>query len=342
MLLFKDPIFCDPLTDKVSPVRELLTTNYEKELSSDYVYLIGDTLYDYVGSVQNIDDVDTGTLFKYGNTIYIKDHDTNTKELYNERFIVDRTTYEMRVVTTSIEDALVDYAKNLQQQTNIMKAGNIKVVPSGNVYMPELLPDDDPLERIVKLMLRSIKIVLNDHRKDSDKKHYKKHYIDNIKSALDGATKNMSITKFLSWCKSFDWDWEFIFTNAGPNVPNPLPAPVIILSTQPLPWQDIPSETKNCFTVPLVDGEDPLKRGIKLVLFYKKIDIKDYKKKSPTPHLINNMKSALKSKQKMTMLYCLSWCEIIDLQYSFRIINRETGIWYRIVGYDVTTNGDEE
>lgn len=338
MLLLKEPFFCDPLHDKALPVRELFTTDYEKELSVDYFYLIDDTLYEYVGNVTYMDSTPNGCIFKYGGVLYVKEHDDATVELYNERFIVEQAVYEARTGTTGLEAALVEYAKSLHQQTNIMKAGNIKVVPSGNVYMPELLPDDDPLERIVKLMLRSMKIVLNDHRGCFDKKHQ----IDNIKSALNGATKNMSITKFLSWCKNFDWGWEFIFDNAYPNVPSPLSAPVVIDSMFPMPWVEIPPETKTCFTVPLVDGEDPLKRGIKLVLADKRIDIKDYKKKSPTPHLINNMKSALKSKQKMTMLYCLSWCEIIDLQYSFRITNKETGIWYRIVGYDVTTNGNEE
>jgi hypothetical protein len=166
--------------------------------------------------------------------------------------------------------------------------------------------------------------------------------LDNIKSALNGATKNMSIVKFLSWCETLELDWEIIIDNYTVDVPHPLSTKITLTNKEEMPWIEIPPETDNIFTVPLTEGEDPLKRGIKLVLGQKLINLKDYRKKSPTPHLLNNMKSALKSKQKMTVPYFLNWCEIIDLSYSIRVTNRKDGVWYKITGYDVTTNSKED
>lgn len=336
----KEPFFCDPFKDKALPVIELDKSSLDEtlELSKDYFYLLDDTIYEFVGTVTNDSDLPNGCIGKSGNKYYIEEHTAYTKPAYNIQYVIEKELYESRITEAGLEDAVAKYVHNAHTNNNILKAGNIRIVPSGNVYIPELNPTDDPLERIVKLMLRHIKVVLNDHRGIFNKKHQ----IDNIKSALDGATKNMSITKFLSWCENFNWQWEFTFDNINPRVENPMSGPIVLSSAYPLPWEQVPPETKECFTVPLVDGEDPLKRGIKLVLWDKKIDIKKYKHRSPTPHLINNMKSALKSKQKMTLLYAMSWCEIIDVEYQFKITNKEDGVWYKIIGYTVTTNGEEE
>ena len=279
-----------------------------------------------------------GTIGLIGERYYVESHLKDMEELYNVKFVISKRDYDERVTSgNSLEDMMRSYSQNYKANNNLIKSGNIKIVPSGEVYIPELDPNDDPLERVIKLMLRHMKLVLNDYRDQFDKKHG----LDNIKSALNGATKNMSIIKFLSWCENFELNWEIVLDNVGPHIQSPISRPVVLSNKHPYPWADIPPETKDCFTVPLTEGEDPLKRGIKLVLGEKRIDLKDYKHKSPTPHLLNNMKSALKSSQKMTLPYFLNWCEIIDLIYSFKVTNPKDGIWYKLTGYDMTTNDKE-
>ena len=336
MLMFNDPIFCDPLKNKVLPVIELLPDD-KRELSKDNFYLIGDTVYEYIG-YSSISDINPGTISKIGERYYVEPHLPENEEIYDKKFITSKREYDDRMKSSSsLEEMVTKYYNNYKKNNNLLVSGNIKITPSGEVYIPELDPDDDPLERVIKLMLRHMKLVLNDYRDQFDKKHG----LDNIKSALNGATKNMSIIKFLSWCDTFGLVCEITFDNISSNVPHPIPKPITLTNKEPYPWMDIPPETKDCFTVPLTDGEDPLKRGIKLVLGIKRIDLKEYKDKSPTPHLLNNMKSALKSKQKMTLPYAINWCEIIDLSYSFKVINPKDGIWYKMTGYDMTTNDKE-
>lgn len=337
MLLMKEPFFCDPLKDLALPVIELTKDNEKNVLSKSYFYLIGDTIYEYVGA-SSISDMKPGTIGLIGEKYYVENHLEETKELYNVKFVIPKEVYESRIHGgVTLEDMIRIYSDNYNSNNNLIKSGNIKIVPSGEVYIPDLSPEDDPLERVIKLMLRHMKLVLNDYRESFDKKHG----LDNIKSALNGATKNMSIIKFLTWCENFELNWEIVLDNIGPHSPSPISRPIVMTNRCPYPWIDVPEEVSGCFTVPLLDGEDPLKRGIKLALGEKKIDLRDYKHKSPTPHLLNNMKSALKSGQKMTLPYFMNWCEIIDLSYSIKVINPKDGIWYKMTGFDMTTNDKE-
>mgnify|MGYP003571241725 CR=1 FL=1 len=337
MIVINDPFFCDPYEDLCLPVIDLNdTADRPLKLDRDHFYLIGDTLYKLVQH-RSMSDVRPGTIIQIGDKYFVEPYVDEQEDLYNKRFIVSKAEYDKRIQMASIDDMMESYASNYGLNQNIIKSGNIKITPVGEVYMPELESTDDPLERIIKLTLRHMKPVLNEYRGSFDKKHG----LDNIKSALNGATKNMSILKFLSWCESFNLDWEITIDNSSSGVPNPMQYMIVMNNHEEFPWEEIPEETKECFTVPLSVGEDPLKRGIKLALGQKLIDLKDYRKKSPTQHLINNMKSALKSKQKMTLPYFLNWCEIIDLKYSFKVLNTDDGVWYKISGFDVTTNDKE-
>lgn len=336
MILINDPIFCDPMTSTVLPVIELIEKDNVK-LDKEHFYLVGSKIYKYTG-LGSISSIEPGTICKLGDRYYIEPHLEENLELYDKKFITSRRVYDDRINSSgSLEDMIKKYTKNYNNKNNLILSGNVKIVPSGEVYMPDLDPDDDPLERVTKLMLRHMKLVLNDFRGQFSKKHG----LDNIKSALNGATKNMSIIKFISWCDTLGLEWEITFDNTSSDVPLPLSKPIVLNSKHEYPWVDIPEETKTCFTVPLERGEDPLKRGTKLVLNEKRIDIKDYRHKSPTPHLLNNMKSAIKSKQKMTLPYCLNWAEIIDIIISFKVINPKDGIWYKMTGYVMTTNDKE-
>ena len=336
MLLINNPIFCDPWGDERLPVVEITPDMKIENLDDKHVYLVGDYIYKFI-KASSFKDIKPGVIVCVDGRYLIEPHTEESGECYHRKYIVSEDSLDKRVKKESFADMFMSYHHNYQNDNNIIRSGNIKIVPVGDVFMPDLEPDDDPLERIIKLMLRHIKPVMNEHR-DS---FTKKHGLDNIKSALNGATKNMSIVKFLAWCDSFDLDWDITITNLDENVMNPLIHPIELSSRTPMPWIIIPSETKGCFTVPLIEGEDPLKRGIKLALAQKNINIKDYNKRSPTPHLLNNMKAALKIKQKMTLPYFIYWCEIIDMRYSIKVTSRADGIWYKITGYDVTTNDKE-
>lgn len=336
MIFIKDPIFCDPLGEKVLPIVDL-TTEPVQRLDTEHFYLIGDTIYKFIGR-GSLNNLQPGTICIIGEKYYVEPHTKENQEIYNQKYIVSKEEYDSRTTSEgNLLEMLKSYSKNYKRDNNIILSGNIKIIPSGEIYMPELDPDDDPLERVTKLMLRHMKLVLNDFRSQFSKKHG----LDNIKSALNGATKNMSIVKFISWCDTLGLEWEIVFDNQSSNSPLPLQRPIILTSNTEYPWVDIPKETKTCFTVPLCKNEDPLKRGIKLVLNEKRIDLKDYRHRSPTPHLLNNMKSALKSKQKMTLPYCMNWAEIIDLTISFKLINPKDGIWYKMTGYNMSTNDPE-
>lgn len=332
MLLISDPIFCDPWEDTILPVIEL--TNAVTELDTEHFYLVGNLVYRFVHH-KSLSEVKPGSIIKVGPRYFIEPHNEETEPFYQAGFIVSKEEYEHRVDGDfSDADMLRSYARNYKRANNIIKSGNIRITPLGEIYMPELDINDDPLERIIKLMLRHMKLVLNEYRGQ----FAKKHGLDNIKSALNGATKNMSILKFLVWCQSFELDWEITIDDIEGDIPSPLKSKITLNNLEPYPWVDIPEESQDIFTVPLTKGEDPLKRGVKLALWQKQLDIREYRRKSPTQHLLNNMKSALRSKQKMTLPYFLSWCEIIDMIFSFRVLNRKDGIWYKITGYDVTTN----
>jgi hypothetical protein len=340
MILENDAIFCDPRRDLILPVTELTHDDFSSgrpKLDENHFYLIGDYIYRYVPDA-TMKNLEPGTIGKFGGVYYLNPHTETDIESYNKQFITTRHQYEERINgEDSFEDMMHKYAKNYKANKNIIRSGNIKIVPIGEIYMPDIEPDDDPLERIVKMMIRHMKPVLNEYRGQ----FAKKHGLDNIKSALNGATKNMSILKFLAWCDTFELDWDIIIDNIDSNVPHPMETQIVLCNREEYPWEDIPYEDIEYFTVPLTEDEDPLKRGIKLALWQKKIDLKEYRKKSPSQHLLNNMKSALKSKQKMTLPYFLNWCEIIDLSYSFRLLNQTDGIWYKITGYDITTNDKE-
>lgn len=338
MLSMIDPFFCDPQKDLSLPVIELTKNEINKKvLDKSHFYLIDGTIYEYVGQCP-FKEYEPGTISLIVKGKYhIEPHTSEYEDLYTEKYIISKSEYDNRIGgKDTVESYLESYLNNYRTNNNLLKSGNIKIEPSGETYIPELDQNDDPLERVIKLMLRHMKLVLNDYRSQFSKKHG----LDNIKSALDGATKNMSILKFLSWCKTFELEWEITVNNINSQVPSPISKPIVLTSKEEYPWVEIPKKTPTSYTIPLMENEDPLKRIIKLALGEKCIDLRNYKHKSPKPHLLNNMKSALESKQKMSLPYFLNWCEIIDLIYSIKVTSPD-GIWYKLTGYDMTTNDRE-
>lgn len=207
---------------------------------------------------------------------------------------------------------------------------------TGDIYIPKTREEDSPLERILKMIITSMKVVSSEQRKRvSDDYKY-----DNMVSSLDGATKHLSIIKFLEWTRLLEIEWEFsVFDMDG--APYPL-GKTLTVSNRDDAWADIEvPEDKELFMVPCVEGEDPFKRLIKLALWTKQVPKSVYRKKGSTPHQINNLISALRSTQKMTSDYFAIWCELLSMGSSFTLTNQK-GIWYKAVGYDITTNYKEE
>lgn len=330
-----DWVFRDPVTKESHPVIVSLTNVIA--LEKGCLYLIGNYVYKCIGKIQSIKDVQQGHIVCINGNWKIEPYmDNGLKHRFSENNIITKEEYEKELnVSNNFDEIVSEYIADYEQGKNLMIRMSTNT-SSGDVFLPELTPDDDPFEKVIKSMLLHLKVVLNDYKHNVDKPHI----VDNLRSALSGATKNMSITKFLLWCKVLQLDWEISVFNVDDTVEHPINT--INVSNYNDSWQIIsPAEDKSIFVVPLVEGEDPLKRIIKLALYQKQINTKDCEDKSSSAHLINNMKSALKNKQKMTMTYFMSWCELLDIMFEIKVIEPKTGVYYQVIGYDLYTNAEE-
>lgn len=335
-----DAIFVDPEDGSVHEVHLISNGIDDQEIiwkEGDY-YVIGNYLYLFMGPCDKNDAPD-GSIYVDQGILRTKEHsgDDEGMSKYNIDNIRSGSEYQSRVSWKhgTIDDIADRYT---EMEGNILDGYNI-LANTGSVYIPELRDTDDPMERIIKLMIINMKLKLNEKRVSTEKEYA----IDNLRSALNGATKNMSILKFLMWCSVLNLEWEFSLINA-PDAPRPmLDNPVTISSKKPLNV-DIPEfvQDKRIFYVPLVEPEDPLKRLIKVAIWTLQINLKDYKDKGTSSHCINNLRSGLKGKQKMSIQGMMKWCEILDLMLVIKVTNPETGIWYKSIGYDVFTNSTEE
>lgn len=309
-------------------------------------YAIGDEVYECVEITDpyQMKDGMLGYLVKEDCVCIQPYSDKELKERYSVTHMIPTEEYyqrkgletNMEEICNIAEQYVDEYKKGNNRMTHLMA----KTSSSGEVFIPEIRPDDDPFEKVIKSMLAQMKVVLNDYKKNVSKPHI----IDNLRSALSGATKNMSITKFLLWCQILELEWEIRLSDAGIDVDNPISEDILVSSVQEeYPWVNVkPAEKKGIFVVPLSKDDDPLKRVVKLALNKKRINTKQYEHKCSSPHLINNMKSALKSKQKMTVLYFMLWCELLDLAFEVKVENPKTGIFFQCIGLDLYSNVDDE
>ena len=307
------------------------------ELVYDNWYIIDGYVYHYIGEIHSITNIQPGTISLFNGKYRIEyfSDDNDSKEVYSVTNIMTHDEYDsLMTSSTDLEKLLEEYCVEYEKGNNLTLQTVNTTVVSGDIFMPELKPDDDPFEKVVKSMLLYKKIVLNS-RKGSVAKG---HVIDNLRSALNGATKNMSITKFLLWNDVLDTDWEIRVFNSDENIPNPLKDDLWLSNTRDINIDIEPSEDKTIFVVKLEPEDDPLKKIIKLALDQKRTNPKNYESKSSSAHLINNLKSGLKSKQKMTLLYFMTWCELMDMGYSIKITDKESGIYFQVIGYDLYTN----
>lgn len=305
--------FTNNETGRTLPVYPI--PNQFNELKCDRCYVLGDYVYEYIGEINRMADTKPGQIFKRNGRFFINRINPDKQELFsvsNIRHIEDEEQ--------SAEKILSQYIYNFNIGNNIAKDNQSKMVTSGETYVPELKDSDDALTRIMKLMIIHKKLILNNYRDNCDKKYS----LDNIRSAINGATINMTITRFLTWCDLLHLDWEFHLFDNGTDPINPLPYDLKISPSNPLTC-DYGDEEKGIYKVPLSEDDDPLKRIIKVAIILKHINLNNYRDKGSTPHLINNMRSALKRKSKMMIPYFIYWCEILGMDYLFRVIDPVDG-----------------
>lgn len=332
ILLTTSSVFIHPNTGEIHTVHPL-PNNYSGMIPMEY-YSLGSHIYLYIGKVDATKSAPIGSIYQYRGNYWVREYETDEDKItYGVSNIVDRNQYETLMswnkdIEKTAQDYMNDYA------TNTMASNRNKLANTGDIFIPELKDTDDPMERVIKLMVLHMKLKLNERRGSFDKEYG----LDNLRSALNGATKNMSILKFLMWCDLLNLDWEFSVINTDDNVLHPLNVPITISNKLSLE-ENIPKVLpKGIFGVSLQEGEDPLKRLIKVAIWRKQFDLKEYKKKGSTSHLINNMRSGLKGKQKMSIPGMLNWCEILDLILIIKITNPSNGIWYKAIGYDIYSN----
>lgn len=317
---------------KVEPIPE----DFSK-LTEDSWYIVDDYVYHYIGEIYSLDNITPGTISLFNGKYRIEkfSEDDDMRKVYSKDNVISENEYDSVVSKSeNFEELLEEYCVEFEKGNNLTLQTVNNVTVSGDVFIPELKPDDDPFERVIKSMLIHKKVVLNSKKGSVEKGHV----IDNLRSALNGATKNMSITKFLLWCKVLDLHWEIRLSNSDDDVPHPLKDDIWLSSDRDINIEIKPSEDKSIFTVELKPKDDPLKKLIKLALDQKRINTKDYENKSSSAHLINNLKSGLKGDQKMTLLYFITWCELIDMIYEITVTDKESGIYFKVIGYDLYTN----
>lgn len=333
IFLTESSLFVDPSDGAVYQVHPI-PEKFDSMVPMEY-YALGTHIYRFIGTVFTKKTAKEGTIYKLNDIYYIAEYiNEELAERFHEDNITTKSRYEnaMHWKVRDVDNIARQYLD--EHETNLVEQNRNKLMNTGDVYVPELKESDDPMERAIKLIVLNMRLKLNERRGTFDKEYS----LDNLRSALNGATKNMSILKFLMWCELLNLDWEFSLIDAEENVYHPLIEPIVISNHKPLDME-IPEEVKKgIFNVPIVEGDDPLKRLIKVAIFKKVVYLKDYKQKGTTAHLINNMRSGLKGKQKMSIPCAMNWCEILDMILIIKVTNPATGVWYKSIGYDMYTN----
>lgn len=326
---------------------EIPVKNIPKDLTKIRMntgYTIGDYIYQYRGVLSRETKkylTTPGSILRIADNYVVCNFDKATdveKRLNN----ISHTYWVDEKISS--EDIIDEYIYNYKMGNNLIIGNEMKLANTGELYIPELKEEDDALTRIMKLMIIHKKIVLSNYSDKTDKDYS----IDNLRSGLNGATINMAVTKFLEWCKLLDLEWEFRLIDNGTDTSNPILNNLVIGTHKDL-WLDINEYAEpNIFQVACNEGEDPLKRLIKVCIIEKQIVLSEYKDRGSTPHLINNMRSALKRKSRMMFPYFTYWCEILGVDFVFKLIDpldghiETAGVDYRQDQYTRLQNRDEE
>ena len=290
-----------------------------------YIDLVSMCIYKYIGEVKGIvsNECTPGCICKHNgkyiiNRIKVNEEDPIPKN--SVRYITFKSEIDRLKNNRDVSSVIDRYVNGYEHGYNRVRYVESKTRNSGNVYIPELKASDDVLTRLIKRMIIKKQIVLNDHKTEG----VKDYFIDNLRSALNGTTKNTTISKFLDWCKLLDLDWRIEVDNDDliPDIMAPLEHPLVIARDISL-WEDFGVVEKGIYKVPLNQNDDPLKRLIKVAVIQKRVVPSKYKNKGSNPHLFNNMMSGLKRDSKMMLKYFIYWCEILELTYTITLTDGE-------------------
>lgn len=324
-------VFIDPEDGSVYNVHDI--PDNDEYVPMEY-YLLGKFVYKYIGDIDEKKTAPEGTIGRWNGEIYVKEFTTDElKSRFSGEHIRTREDYNAMIGWAG-SDADSTAESYIVSDDNSMENNWGKLANTGNVYVPALEPTDDPMTRVIKLMVLDIKPKLNENRSSFNEDYD----IDNLRSSLNGATKNTSITRFLMWSVVLQTTWEFSLINSPEATENLLPKPITISSNADA-WVDIPHiADKRIFYVPLDEGEDPMKRIMKIAVWEKKVNTKEFNSKGATSHDFNNLRSNLKGKQKMSIKYMMKWCELLEITLIVKMTNPINGHWYKSVGFDIFTN----
>lgn len=287
-------------------------------------YILGDMIYYYAGDVTHSSELEPGSIGRFNDHRFLINRLSEEDDIFEERkieSIIPKDEYEE--ATKNVNHIINSYMTNFKNGHNLAKGLEDKMKNTGETYVPTIKDTDDVLTRMMKLMIIDLKVVLNNYRDKTDKEYS----IDNLRSALNGTTLNMTITKFLSWCNILGLEWKFeIFDDPDLDVPHPYPLgeKIYISHDHDLDIDFGPSQP-GIFCVPLNKDDDPLKKLVKVAVWKKHMVLSEYKDKGSTPHLLNNMRSALKRKSKMMITYFIFWAEILGFTYNFELYDPKTG-----------------
>ena len=304
--------FTDLKRRKTLPVKNIPSDF--NDIEEDVFYIVGNYVYLYNGEKRSMMGKQEPGIYKYRDKYMLVGYTS----------IEDKRCYDVVNVDIDadedIEDIISNYIMNFSQNCNLMTNSNAKLLNTGDMYIPELQESDDALTRIMKLMIIHKKVIPANYKSSCDKDYT----LDNLISALNGATASMTINRFLAWCEILGLKWEIELTDNGTDLLNPLTEKLIISDDTDLicPLGEV---NRSLFKVPLKEGEDPLKRIIKVCIIKKNMCLVDYKHKGSTPHLLNNMRSSLKRDGRMMIAYFIYWCEVLGVDFMLRVMDPEDG-----------------
>lgn len=311
----------DETNDHFYRIGILDSMNKKLLLQVGMLYIIGDYLYEYVGPKTRISGLKEGIIFKKEDSYYIKEYDT---EDIKKKFHISKIIDEKNIGDCDLCDILQMYEDSYKSGDNAMIENKNTLLNSGNVFIPVIEPDDEPLTVIIKTTLINKQISLSTYNDMSSKNNK----IFNMRSALCGQTKSLSISYFRDWCELLECDWKFEVWDCDDST-NPIGEHLEITNHHNL-FREVPEDAEipfGAFVPELDDDDDPMKRLIKCALIIKRISPKDYKNKGSSKFSFNNMKSAIRGAgaKKMSIKYFRLWCEMLSLQWRITVTDKDHG-----------------
>lgn len=296
-------------------------------LTVGHYYEVNDICYKYIGTIYKLHNIPDGIIAKFNGNIILNEYGDPQKE---KSFSINNVVSEDDLTNTSIDDVLRSYCTRFNNST-VVEDAYIRA-SGGDILMPDINEDDDPFMIAIKMVIRNRGNVIISRYRDRFKEP---HAIDNLRTTVLGATRNMSIDRFLIWCEILSIDWTLSLTDNGQDKLHPMTTD-IKLSNKTYDSVEVlyPVNTGRGYFTPIYEtGEDPLKRALKCAINSKNIKLKDYMSLLPTTHMLSNMRSSIMKSANHTVSvpYFISWCEILGISHTITIYDPDREFKFSIV-----------